>query len=104
LLRSEVPVNGQTQINITLQEQLSALDEVVVVGYGTQKRGDVTGAISSVKGDVLKDQPETNLLGGLEGKTAGVQIIQNSGQPGSTAQVRIRGFTSINNSDPLIRY
>jgi TonB-linked SusC/RagA family outer membrane protein len=97
----EVLVSGRRMVNVTLLEQLSALNEVVVVGYGTQKRGDVTGAISSVKGDVLKDQPATNLLGGLEGKTAGVQIIQNSGQPGSVAQVRIRGFTSINNSDPL---
>jgi TonB-linked SusC/RagA family outer membrane protein len=97
----EIPVNSNRQINVTLQEQSSSLNEVVVVGYGTQRKGDVTGAISSVSGDVLKDQPGANLGTSLEGKTAGVQIIQNSGQPGSTPQVRIRGFTSINNSDPL---
>jgi len=97
----EINTSGRRQVNVAMQEQLSALNEVVVIGYGTQKRGDVTGAISSVSGDVLKDQPEVNLLGGLEGKTAGVQITQNSGQPGSTPQVRIRGLTSINNSDPL---
>jgi len=97
----EIPVNSKATIDVTLVEQLSSLDEVVVVGYGTQRRGDVNGAISSVGADKLKDQPATNLQSALEGKTAGVQIIQNSGQPGSTAQVRIRGFTSINNSDPL---
>jgi len=100
-LTQEVPANGKTSINVTMQEQLSALDEVVVVGYGTQRKGDITGAISSVSGKTLKDQPGANFQSSLEGKTAGVQIIQNSGQPGSTAQVRIRGFTSINNSDPL---
>jgi len=99
----EITVGDQSTINVTLVVDLRAqsLNEVVVVGYGTQKKGDVTGAISSVNGDVLKDQPEVNFLGGLEGKTAGVQITQNSGAPGSTPQVRIRGLTSINNSDPL---
>ncbi len=97
----EIPISGNHQINVVLLEQPSSLNEVVVVGYGTQRKGDVNGAISSVSGDVLKDQPGANFESSLEGKTAGVQIIQNSGQPGATAQVRIRGFTSINNSDPL---
>lgn len=97
----EIPVAGRNQIDIVLKETQSALDEVVVVGYGTQKRADVNGAISSVGASKLKDQPVTNLQGALEGKTSGVQIIQNSGSPGSTAQVRIRGLTSLSNSDPL---
>jgi len=74
---------------------------VVVVGYGTQRKSDVTGAISSVGANLLKDQPVANLQSALQGKTPGVQITQNSGAPGSTAQVRVRGLTSINNSDPL---
>jgi TonB-linked SusC/RagA family outer membrane protein len=97
----EIAVNGLTQLNVILTEMQSALNEVVVVGYGTQKRSDVNGAISSVSASKLKDQPVTNLQGALEGKTSGVQIIQNSGSPGATAQVRIRGLTSLSNSDPL---
>jgi TonB-linked SusC/RagA family outer membrane protein len=101
--KSEVNVGDKSTIDVRLMPDLrsQSLNEVVVVGYGTQKKGDVTGAISTVSGDVLKDQPEVNVLGGLEGKTAGVQITQNSGAPGSTPQVRIRGLTSINASDPL---
>lgn len=97
----EIPVAGRGRIDVVLKEVQSALDEIVVVGYGTQKRADVNGAISSVGTGKLKDQPVTNLQGALEGKTSGVQIIQNSGSPGSTAQVRIRGLTSLSNSDPL---
>lgn len=97
----EISATGHTQLNVTLVEMQSALNEVVVVGYGTQKRSDVNGAISSVGASKLKDQPVTNLQGALEGKTSGVQIIQNSGSPGATAQVRIRGLTSLSNSDPL---
>lgn len=97
----EVSTIGKTRIEVMLEEKTSSLNQIIVVGYGTQRKGDVTGAISSVGADKLKDQPVTNLQGALEGKTAGVQIIQNSGAPGAGAQVRIRGLTSINNSDPL---
>lgn len=97
----EVPANGKTQIDVKLHEQPSSLNEVVVVGYGTQRKADVNGAISSVSSNRLKDQPGSNFGMALEGKTSGVQVIQNSGAPGSTPQVRIRGLTSINNSDPL---
>ncbi len=97
----EVMLSGRKEVNITLNPMTSEMSDVVVVGYGTQKKADVTGAISSVGEAQLKEQPVTNLQGALEGKTAGVQIIQNSGAPGASAQVRIRGLTSINNSDPL---
>jgi TonB-linked SusC/RagA family outer membrane protein len=97
----EVAVNGHSVFNIMLEPAAAEMSDVIVVGYGTQKKADVTGAISSVTAATLKDQPVTNLQGALEGKTAGVQIIQNSGAPGASAQVRIRGLTSINNSDPL---
>jgi TonB-linked SusC/RagA family outer membrane protein len=101
--KKELIVGTQSKIDVQLAPDLrsQSLNEVVVVGYGTQKKGDVTGAISSVTSDALKDQPVVNLQGALEGKTAGVQVIQNSGAPGAGAQVRIRGLTSINNSDPL---
>lgn len=97
----EVPVGAKTQVDVSLHEQPSSLNEVVVVGYGTQRKGDINGAISSVSANTLKDEPGSNIGIALEGKTPGVQIIQNSGAPGSTPQVRIRGLTSINNSDPL---
>ncbi|WP_158544414.1 TonB-dependent receptor [Pedobacter miscanthi] len=97
----EVELNGRSELTVVMLTKPSALDEVVVIGYGTQRKGDITGAISSVSADKLKDQSVVNLQGALQGKTAGVQITQNSGAPGSVAQVRIRGLTSINNSDPL---
>jgi TonB-linked SusC/RagA family outer membrane protein len=97
----EIPIDGKTQINVILRGQSSSLSEVVVVGYGTQRKSDVNGAISSVSSNTLKDQPGSNFGIALEGKTSGVQVVQNSGAPGSTPQVRIRGLTSINNSDPL---
>lgn len=99
--RSKLVNSSASSVLVSLALSTSPLDEIQVVGYGTQRKGDITGAISSVNSNVLKDQPVTNLQGALEGKTAGVQITQNSGAPGAGAQVRIRGLTSINNSDPL---
>jgi TonB-linked SusC/RagA family outer membrane protein len=99
--RQEVPVNGRQKIDIILQAQATSLEKVVVVGYGTQKRGEVTGAISSIDAGDIKDLPAASLQQSLQGKSAGIQITQNSGSPGKNAQVRIRGLTSINNSDVL---
>lgn len=97
----EIPVDGKEEINARLTNQVFVGQEVVVVGYGTQKVEDITGAISSVSAKELKDQPVASLQQALEGKSPGVQITQNSGSPGKNAEVRIRGLTSINNSDPL---
>ncbi|MET3877917.1 TonB-dependent receptor [Chitinophaga sp. OAE865] len=99
--RQEVPVNGRREIEIVLQSQSTSLESVVVVGYGTQKKGEVTGAISSVNENDLKDQAAASLQQSLQGKSAGIQITQNSGSPGKNATVRVRGLTSINNSDVL---
>lgn len=99
--RREVPVGAQRQINVQLEVSATSLEKVVVVGYGTQKRGEVTGAISSVDADAMKEQPAASLQQSLQGKTPGVQITQNSGSPGKNAEVRVRGLTSINNSDVL---
>lgn len=99
--RQEVPVNGRRNIEIVLQSQSTSLESVVVVGYGTQKKGEVTGAISSVNEGDLKDQAAASLQQSLQGKSAGIQITQNSGSPGKNATVRVRGLTSINNADVL---
>ncbi len=97
----EVAVGNQTDIQLTMTSQSQGLNDVVVVGYGTQKKSVVTGAISSVKASDLDDQPVYRLEDALQGRTSGVTIAANSGQPGSSEQVRVRGTTSIGNSDPL---
>ena len=101
-LSQEIPVGNQTNIKVTLVEDTQALDEVVVVGYGTMRKSDVTGSIASTKGaDILKGQ-SFSALDGLKGKASGVNIFSNSGQPGSNIRVLIRGVSTINSStDPL---
>lgn len=86
--------------DLALQTSLSTLDEVVVVGYGTQLRKDVTGSVAVVDVKDLKQQPAASPIEALQGKATGVQII-NTGAPGATPQIRIRGFSTINNNDPL---
>ena len=93
-LTQEVKVNSQTQLNIQLKPSGSQLNEVVVVGYGTQKKIDVTGSVAHVKGEELSKQPVLTATQALQGKVAGVQIT-SSGQPGSLPQVIIRGAGSI---------
>jgi len=97
----EVAVNGQATINIKLKAQSNALSEVVVVGYGTQRKIDVTGSVSSVKGSEISKQASVNPISSLQGKVAGVQIT-NSGAPGSTPEVHIRGVGTVyGNANPL---
>ncbi|MEH6511870.1 MAG: TonB-dependent receptor [Maribacter arcticus] len=96
----EVAVNNQTTINVTLQEDASALDEVVVTGYGTQIKKDLTGAVSVVDVDELLATPATTFAQQLQGRAAGVSII-NDARPGGEATVRIRGFGTVGNNDPL---
>lgn len=97
-----VNVNGQTTINVVLREDSELLDELVVVGYGTMRKSDVTGSISVTKGeDMIKNQ-SFNALDNLRGKAAGVNIFSNSGQPGGPTRVMIRGIGTINSSsNPL---
>ena len=89
-IKEEVAVGGRTVINVTLSEDTKSLNEVVVVGYGTQRKSDVTGATVTIKGDELVKQPVLTATQALQGKAAGVQII-SSGQPGTSPVVRIRG-------------
>ncbi len=94
-------VNNNQPIKIALIEQASDLGEVVVIGYGTQKKSVVTGAISKIKASDLENMPVTRIEQSLQGRTAGLTITSSSGQPGDGATLRIRGTTSINNSEAL---
>lgn len=100
-LTKDVSVPAGSTLNIVLADEDRKLDEVVVVGYGVQKKKLVTGATVQVKGDVLQKQSTTNALQGLQGQTPGVQIASTSGQPGEAIKVTIRGLGTINNSSPL---
>lgn len=93
-------VNGGT-LNVTMNEDTETLDEVVVVGYGVQKKSSVTGAISSVKTEDIENRSITRVEEALQGKTAGVQLVSTTAQPGSSPTIRIRGFSSNGTSDPL---
>lgn len=98
--KEEVATDNQP-MTIQLKEDSQNLDEVVVVGYGIQKKSVVTAAISRVTSKELSNSTPTRIEDVLKGKVSGVQIMQNSGQPGTASQVRIRGIGTINNSDPL---
>jgi TonB-linked SusC/RagA family outer membrane protein len=97
----EVTVGNQSIITMVMESDIADLDEIVVVGYGTQKKSVVTGAITKVKAEDLEDMPVTRLEDALKGRTSGVRVVSNSGQPGEGSTVRIRGTSSINNSEPL---
>src|SRR5690606_15998384 len=90
-----------TSINVALASENQELEQVVVVGYGTQRKIDVTGSVAVVKGEDISKQASVNAMGALQGKVAGVQIT-NAGRPGSSPQVRIRGLgTAFGNGNPL---
>ncbi|MCM1111119.1 MAG: TonB-dependent receptor [Clostridium sp.] len=97
----ELKVDGRTKIDITLSTDAEVLDEVIVIGYGTQRKSDVTGAISSVSGKDINNVPVSSALQALQGKASGVNIIQNSGAPGGATTIKIRGTGTINDADPL---
>ena len=102
-LSQEIPVGNQSAINVTLKEDTQTLDEVVVVGYGTMRKLDVTGSISTAKGEEMLKAQNFSALDNLRGKAAGVNIFSNSSQPGAYgSRVVIRGQATINaSSDPL---
>jgi TonB-linked SusC/RagA family outer membrane protein len=97
----EITVNNQREINVTLVEESHLLDEVVVIGYGVQRKSSVTGSISQIKATDLENRSITTVNAGLQGKTSGVQIVSTSGAPGAETYVRIRGYGSNANTDPL---
>ncbi|MBC7912691.1 MAG: TonB-dependent receptor [Pyrinomonadaceae bacterium] len=99
----EIALDNRTQLNVTLKESTSTLNEVVVIGYGTRSQKDVVTAVSTVKGQSIQNLPVTSPVALLQGRSSGVQIVQNSGAPGGTNfSIRVRGTTSINaGNNPL---
>ena len=92
----EFKLDGKTHFPIILDEDTQTLDEVVVVGYGVQRKSDLTGAVASVKAaDALKGTPVSDITNALQGRLAGVSIMSSSGQPGSSATIRVRGSNSL---------
>jgi len=101
-LSEEIVVGDQTTIDVNLTEDILELDQVVVIGYGTMKRSDLTGSVASVSEETLRSTVATNIDQALQGRIAGVQVMQNSGQPGGALTIRIRGASSITGSnEPL---
>ena len=97
----DIKITDKTSYNIVLKEDVEALDEIVVVGYGTMRKRDLTGAVSQLKGDEIADLPLRSASDALQGKAAGVTITSTSGTPGAMGTVRIRGVGTINDNDPL---
>ncbi|WP_277465351.1 TonB-dependent receptor [Parabacteroides sp. PF5-6] len=100
-ISQDIRVENQTSLNIILREDSQSLNEVVVIGYGTQKKADLTGSVANINAEKLNTQSNANLGLALQGKIAGVDIVTQGGSPGSGAKVMIRGIGTLNNSNPL---
>jgi len=99
----EVPVGSRSVVSTSLAASEVGLDEIVVIGYGTVKKSDLTGSVASIRGDVMRDVPAANISQALQGRISGVDMSQTSTKPGATMQIRVRGTRSLNASnDPLI--
>ena len=99
----EIAIAGRSTINVTMQTVTSELDEVIVVGYGTMKKSDVTGAVASVRSEALQNLATPDAAAALQGKASGVQVLSNSGAPGQGATIRVRGYSSNSgNIGPLL--
>jgi len=98
-LPQEVIIGNQTTLNLSLQPDSKVLEEIVVIGYGTLKKSDLTGSVGSVKAEQLMERPAPSLAQQLSGRIAGVQVNTNSGRPGGRTTIRVRGFSSINSSN-----
>ena len=97
-----IAVGNQSVINVQLAEDSEFLEETVVIGYGVQRKSDITGAIASVKSDALENRAITDAAQALQGKAAGVQIVNSTGAPGADSQIQIRGYSSNSKNSPLI--
>lgn len=98
----EIAVNDQSDLNIKLSEDMEALEEVVVVGYGTQKKVNLTGAVETVSSDVLENRPITSATNALQGNVSGLTVSSGSGQPGTFSTFKVRGSTSVNSDGALV--
>ena len=103
-ISQEIPVRNQTNITVTMREDTQSLDELVVVGYGVQKKVNLTGSVTSINfNEEMINRPITDVSQALSGKASGVWVSQNSGKPGDDgAQLRVRGWGTLNNSNPLV--
>ncbi len=101
-LSETLKIAGQEVIDVTLIPDLQQLEEVVVVGYGVQKKSDLTGAVATVSGEKLAEVPVLGVDQALQGRAAGVSVIQNTGMPGAKVNIQIRGISSINGTEPLV--
>ncbi|MEJ5264765.1 MAG: TonB-dependent receptor [Bacteroidales bacterium] len=97
----EQPVSGRTNIDVALEEETTELEQVVVVGYGVQRKSDLTGAVASVKAEEIAKIPTAGIANALQGKVAGVMITQSNGAPGASTKVRVRGISSLNAGEPI---
>ncbi|HEX5554915.1 MAG TPA: TonB-dependent receptor [Chitinophagaceae bacterium] len=100
--KAEVAVKGQTVVNVSLVQNATGLNQVVVVGYGTQKKVDLTGAVTQIDSKVLQDRPISNVGQALQGVIPNLNINFSDGHPGAAAKVNIRGYTSVNGGSPLV--
>lgn len=100
-LTKEVVVGNQKTVRIVLQEDTKTLDEVVVIGYGTQKKADLTGSVANVSAEKLNTQSNANIGQALQGKIAGVDIVSQGGSPGAGTRIMVRGIGTLNNAAPL---
>lgn len=102
-LTKEIPVSGKSSFNVILSDDSQNLNEVVVVGYGTQKKVNLTGAVSTVKSEMLENRTTSNTVNMLTGQIAGVTIVQNTGQPGADAgNLRVRGIGTLGNAEAMV--
>ena len=94
-------LSSTAELSFSLQSDNQVLDEVVVIGYGTIKKSDLTGSVSKIKSDEITKVPSFNPIQSLQGKVAGLQIVSTSGDPGASPVVRLRGVTTLNNNNPI---
>lgn len=97
-----VVIGKEKNLRIYLEEDTKALDEVIVVGYGVQKKADLTGSVANISADKLTTQSNTNIGQALQGRIAGVDIVSQGGAPGSGARIMVRGIGTLNNASPLL--
>lgn len=98
----EVKLGSEDTLRVKMDQEITTLDEVITIGYGREKKKDLTGSVSSVQGEQINKRHKTNLSQALQGTMAGVTVTRNSSEPDATGDILIRGQTTIGNSDPLI--
>ena len=100
-LTKEITITNQNTLRVILVEDTKTLDEVVVIGYGTQKKADLTGSVANISTEKLSTQSNVNIGQALQGKIAGVDIVSQGGAPGQSSRIMVRGIGTLNNASPL---